>query len=79
MKIFEYFYAGKPVLSTKIAELTKKHFNGLVYYGNKEEWSNHIKFLINNQWSKEKRKKQRSMALANTWDKKISQILKQLH
>lgn len=79
MKIFEYFYAGKPVLSTKIAELTKKHFNGLVYYGNKAEWNNYIKFLINNQWSKEKRKKQRSMALANTWDKKISQILKQLH
>jgi hypothetical protein len=79
MKIFEYFYAGKPVLSTKIAELTKKHFNGLVYYGNKAEWNNYIKFLINNQWSKEKRKKQRSMALANTWDKKVSQILKQLH
>lgn len=79
MKVFEYFYVGKPVLSTGITELTKRHFNGLVFYGNtKDSWQTHIEFLINNPWSKLKSAKQKKMAINNSWEQKIQTITKYL-
>jgi len=76
MKIFEYFYAGKPVLSTPILELTHKKFSGIIFTGNtKTSWQKHIDFLLHASWPKPKKKKQRQMALDNEWKEKITKIL----
>lgn len=76
MKIFEYFYAGKPVLSTPILELTHNSFNGLVFTGNtKTSWQKHIDMLLYTSWPELKRAKQRQMALDNEWKGKITKIL----
>jgi Asp/Glu/hydantoin racemase len=76
MELFEYFYAGKPVLSTPIVELTKLQFDGLIYTGNTaKEWQTHLKKLLISSWPESKIKQQKQIAYENTWDKKIEVIL----
>ena len=73
MKLFEYFYMGKPVISTPIEEV--KRFPNYVKIGNTvEEWKKHITSLLSHSWPKSYQKKQREMAIANNWSKKISII-----
>lgn len=79
MKVFEYFYVGKPVLATEITELTDLRFKGLVYYGNTAKiWRNQIHKILNSSWQKNKSEKQRNMAVKNSWNKKIAIILQSL-
>ncbi len=76
MKLFEYFYMGKPVVSTPIKELLLPKFNGLVYTGNTvDEWEKIVQNLLNNDWPKKKAARQRKMAEENSWGKKIGAIL----
>jgi len=75
MKLFEYFYMGKPVISTPIEEL--KRFPKYVKIGHTgKDWGKHIQALLVKPWPKEYQKEQRKLALANTWRKKIKTILK---
>jgi hypothetical protein len=78
MKIFEYFYMGKPVLSTPIKEL-KKFPEFIKFKTTKTGWEKEIKNILSRRWSKNKMKKQKNIALENSWDdklKNISELLK---
>ena len=75
MKIFEYFYLGKPVISTPIKEL--KNFPEYVKIGNTiEEWKKHIEILLSKPWPEKYERKQKKLAIANSWSNKINTINK---
>lgn len=75
MKLFEYFYLGKPVLSTPIEEL--KQFPKYVKIGNTaEEWEAQINELLSEPWTKTFKEEQRKLAVANSWENKIDEISK---
>lgn len=77
MKLFEYFYAGKPVISTPIKELQQAKFADLVTLGQTAtSWQEKISQLLKQSWPKSKIKQQKSLALQNTWEKKIEAISK---
>lgn len=78
MKLFEYFYIGKPILSTAIKEILA--YEGLVFTRkNIHEWQQQISLLLNHPWSKQQAQKQRSLAIANSWENKSAAILDHLH
>lgn len=77
MKLFEYFYAGKPVVSSPITEL--KRFPSFVKIGNSHgEWREIILSYLSRPWPERKRKEQRSLAKQNSWERKISAISGQI-
>jgi glycosyltransferase involved in cell wall biosynthesis len=78
MKLFEYFYMGKPVLSTEIEEL--KRFPEYVRIGKTmKDWEKHINDLISKPWPDTYRKNQRNLAVANSFTRKIHDILTIIH
>jgi len=73
MKIFEYFYMGKPVISTLIPEL--KQFSKFVKIGNTpKQWQQHIKTLLQKPWPKKYKKEQKKLAEKNSWVNKLTTI-----
>lgn len=75
MKIFEYFYMGKPVISTGIEEL--KRFPKYVKIGTTvQEWERQIRVLLTKPWSKEYKQEQLKLAEDNSWEKKISSMMR---
>jgi len=73
MKIFEYFYLKKPVVSTPIEEL--KRFQPYVKIAdNADKFSKEIKKILKDGWSKEYAQKQRELAIDNSWENKIKEI-----
>jgi len=73
MKLFEYFYMGKPVISTPIEEL--KRFPKFVKTGDTaEEWEHNIKELLSKPWPRRFQKEQRRLATQNSWEKKLFYI-----
>jgi len=79
MKIFEYFYLGKPVISTGILELKLKKFNQLIKIADSyTEWETAIKQLLSKSLSTDQEKKQKQLALNNSWRNKIDKLTKHL-
>jgi hypothetical protein len=75
MKLFEYFYMGKPVVSTPIKELER--FREFIKIGQTlKEWEKIISSSISNSWPKSLQHKQRKLAIANSWGEKIDSIMK---
>jgi len=73
MKLFEFFYLGKPIVSTKIEEL--KRFPKFVKIGNNvKEWEKIIKELLTVSWSNSYIKEQKTLAINNSWGNKINAI-----
>ena len=73
MKILEYFYCGKPVLSTPIREL--KRFPIFVTIAETPgQWELAIKRRLSGQWPDEYKKQQRDIAVVNSWEQKIASI-----
>lgn len=73
MKLFEYFYTGKPVVSTPIEEL--KQFPKYVKTGKTAaEWKRHITSLLSKPWPKTYQKQQQQLAVENSWENKVRQI-----
>jgi hypothetical protein len=73
MKLFEYFYLGKPVVSTDILEL--RRFPNFVKIGkNYKEWEKAIADILSSTWSKEKIKEELALAKKNSWEKTIEAI-----
>jgi len=80
MKIFEYFYLGKPVISTSILELKLKKFNKFIKIAdNVEEWETAIKQLIGKSLSIKQEKKLKRLAIDNSWQNKIDKIAKHVN
>lgn len=76
MKLFEYFYLGKPVLSTPIKELTLPKFKGLVYTGKTStDWQKNLDYLLSKPWPQNKKTDQKKLAIENSWDNKVEKIL----
>ncbi len=74
MKLFEFFYLGKSVISTNIEEL--RRFPDLVYIGNKvSDWEGIIKKLLKTKWPRRLRVKEKRLSIENSWENKIGQIL----
>jgi glycosyltransferase involved in cell wall biosynthesis len=74
MKFMEYFYMGKPVISTPILELYR--YRNLIYIGRTaKEWINRINYLVKKPWPEINSKKEKEIARQNSWDQKISTIL----
>lgn len=73
MKIFEYFYMGKPTVSTPIEEL--KRLKPYVKIArNAKEFSKEIRVLLKKPWPKKYIQKQRQLAVENSWESKIKSI-----
>ncbi len=78
MKLFEYFYMGKPIISTPIEEL--KRFPKYVKIGSTARgWERHINDLLSRPWPKEYKDEQRRLAGENSWERKVAAISKILH
>lgn len=73
MKIFEYFHAGKPVVSSDIKELKRfTDFVTIAYSLN--DWQNAIDNLLKEKWPVKKQKEQKNIALSNSWLNKLKEI-----
>jgi glycosyltransferase involved in cell wall biosynthesis len=71
MKLFEYFYMGKPVISTPIKELLR--FPKFVQIClSVPEWERAIHETLMQPWPKSYRRKQRQLAVENSWGGKIA-------
>lgn len=76
MKTFEYFAAGKPVLSTDIEALKPYQKNGLVYIiSTAHQGITAIRALKRNGWNHSKQTMQRRAVLHHTWERKVREIL----
>lgn len=77
MKIFEYFYVGKPVVSTSIEELHQ--FPEFVIISNSAQtWEKAIQAFLAQPWLKQKRATQQKVALANSWAEKLKAITQKI-
>jgi len=77
MKIFEYFYLQKPIVSSGIIELKSKKFKKYIKIANSyEKWEKYIKELINKTIPNKIKIQQTKIALENSWQNKIIKILK---
>lgn len=75
MKTLEYFFYGKPVISTPIEEL--KRFPNLVRIGKTTlEWERNIRELLSKPWPDSYKRAQRRLATENSWERKIMAISK---
>lgn len=75
MKIFEYFYLGKPVVSSAILELKQEKFQKFVKISSTyEEWEQNINYFLKNKLSQKETKIQKQMAIENSWEQKIEKI-----
>lgn len=73
MKIFEYFYAGKPIVSTPIEAL--KQFPDLIALSeNDAEFTAAIKKILKKPWPKSKVEQQQELAEKNSWESKLGQM-----
>lgn len=80
MKVFEYFYLGKPVISTPIKELRKSKFKNLIYIENSTDgFEKKINMLLKERWSKQKIYLQKRLSANNSWENKVSYILKKIY
>lgn len=77
MKVFEYFYMKKPVLSTPIEELKKLEPYVLIG-ATPQDWELHIKHLLKNGWSKSYQEHERELSIQNSWEAKVQKILELL-
>lgn len=75
MKLFEYFYMGKPVISTPIEEL--KRFPKFVkIVDSVQEWEEAITTLLAKSWPQANMLAQKHLAIANSWEKKIQKMMR---
>jgi hypothetical protein len=79
MKLFEYLYLEKPVVSTPIKELTGKKFKDIVNVGkNHQEWELIIKNIIKENNFKKKQVIKKEFAKKNSWVKKVEDITRKI-
>lgn len=74
MKLFEYFYFGKPVISTPIEEL-KQLKNFVKIASTATEWEKEVKTILTNKWSDNLRNQARQLAIRNSWKEKVNRVL----
>ncbi|NLG06627.1 MAG: glycosyltransferase family 1 protein [Candidatus Pacebacteria bacterium] len=79
MKIFEYFYMGKPVVTNPIVELNLQKFNNLIKISKENnDWEKNIEYFLKNKLSAQKKQVQKTLAKNNSWEYKLNAIGKYL-
>jgi hypothetical protein len=79
MKVFEYLYMGKHVISSDILELkTQKFKSSIKVLKSYEKWEKLMVCLLKNKLSKNQVSKQSEMAIKNSWRNKINKISKHI-
>jgi glycosyltransferase involved in cell wall biosynthesis len=76
MKLFEYFYAGKPVISSYIEEL--RGYPYIQFGKTPQEWELLLRQTVSRNWPKQYQRKQQALAIQNSWENKINTILSYL-
>jgi hypothetical protein len=71
MKVFEYFYMGKSVVSAPIEELRRYPGHVTVVDG-AAEWRAAIESELGGDVRLDMRKRRRKLALTQTWEKKLT-------
>lgn len=75
MKLFEYFYLKKPVITTPILELTHPKFSHLLTVGkNAKEWEKSIRNILKQKKISSNQEEQKRLAQENSWEEKIKAI-----
>jgi glycosyltransferase involved in cell wall biosynthesis len=74
MKLFEYFYMGKPVVASSIYEL-KKFPRYVKIAPSIAAWEKHIRSILASPWPETYQKAQRKLAEENSWHRKIDRVL----
>lgn len=75
VKLYEYIYSGKPVISVSYSET--KYFEQFVYlYNNQKEYNNFINLYQNNELpAKANHKSSIEFCLKNTWEERVKKII----
>jgi len=77
MKVFEYLYFQKPVVSSDIKELNSDKFKKLVKIAKKyKDWNKNIQDFLNNNHSSTDAQQGQKLAISNSWQQKINKIMK---
>lgn len=77
MKVFEYFYFSKPVISTNIGELKSNKFKELIKIAETyQDFEAAIKNNLQKKLPVNQSKKMKNMAFQNSWEQKIEKISK---
>jgi len=77
MKIFEYLYFEKKIISSDIDELKTKKFKNMVTIAKKNnDWQKKIEYLLKIKSSKISNKQKKKLAINNSWNNKIEKISK---
>ena len=78
VKLYEYIYSGKPVISISYSE--SKYFEQFVYlYNNQDEYKNLVNLYLNNDLpAKSNQKLSIEFCLNNTWEERVKIIEKLL-
>jgi len=73
LKTFEYFYMGKPVISSPIKELGRFP-NFVKIRKSAADWEKTIEKLLKKPWPETYKKKQQQIAKDNAWENKLENI-----
>jgi len=77
MKLYEYFFYGLPVLSSSMVELER--CPGLVMMSDSAvQWEKWLKMIEENGWPVTKKRQQLEIALPNSWDNTVRNVLRQI-
>jgi hypothetical protein len=75
MKVFEYLYFGKAILSTEIEELKNPKFKSFIFTSDKfKDWPKQLEMLLKKKPHQNLIKKQKKLARENSWQRKLEQI-----
>lgn len=76
MKLFEYLYVGLPVVSTPVLELQQNKFINHVYCAaTANEFKSMIRHTLTTNQTTILRDQRKKLAISNSWEKKITQVL----
>ncbi len=78
MKLFEFFYLGKPVVSTDVVEL--RRFPKFVKISQSlDGWQKILNKLTSGKWPKKFMAEERKLAYENSWENKVAIILSHIN
>jgi glycosyltransferase involved in cell wall biosynthesis len=75
MKVAEYLYLGKPVITTPIVEFKQPHYQQTLLFGSTaRDFARHLTTLQKQGWTATQRRRQRQVAVAQTWEAKVAAV-----
>lgn len=72
MKVMEYFYAAKPILSTPIPSLL--NYPTIAHADNAEDWLKQLQKLLTKKLTTAEQRSSQAIAISQTWQKKLDSV-----